>query len=1223
MKLILSNRNLVILLLVVLTLSILSDIIHSSNLKFSYEVTSFNRRLGGEEKRALDLLNDIKTRYQTIGTGTMSDLFTDKDGKEISFAIYRNSRLEAWSDNSYELPVDYDSTLFSNPFIFLYNRWFVVNRIGEGENEFISLISIRSDYPIQNEYIVSGYDKFLSLPKGTGFSLIENIGYPVYNTKGEYLFSLTFDKDQCFITLFVVVPLLLWILFLSILLALQTRIAVWLTRKDRKLLSFLVQLLGVIIVYIIFLVTGKPEFTNHIDIFGSDRFSLGPLVPSPGHLLLLSILFLYISVGFYRNFPLPERTGRKFAGDLICLSCYLVPAVLLFTLFDWLLEKYVILSNINFDIYRILDLDHFTLVAITSLFLIPVGAGIYILRILSACRKISDRVLVFATIIVSLIPLAILLPGGRNPAIEIAAFILMVVVARISRTEKSTLLNTALLFALVVAGYSAYRLPAEARQRETRNLKVLAVNYSTDNDYYAESLLIGEWETLCNDTLLASMMKVDRFTNDDAVAIYDYLDSRYFNGYWENYEKIYTICNDDSQLMLEDGGTNTNCFDFFAEKRDSLGLPMIDSSLVFMDSRSGRAYYMGCIYFDNIQGGSNGLFIELVNQLKFIQSGYPELLLNERFLTQPMLKKYSVAKYYNDTLAIQTGVEPFDPILAYRNDRSKEYNEYRQNGTDYLIYNHSPSISVVITRNALRFTDHIVTFTYFFVLLFILLVGVLVIVRPPAGWSISGFDFRQKLQFAFVTILLGSIIAIGSVVIVLSIAQYRNKHLDSIKEKLSSVYIELEHKLAGESKLDESWSAEDYESLDALLVKFSNVFYTDINLYRTDGTLLATSRRDLFDKKLSGDRMDFTAFTMLNGRGLSEFVHEETLGRLKYLSAYNLFLNNRNEVLAYLNLPYFNVQSRLSEEISNLVVAITNFSLILIVIAMSIAVFISGRITNPLRMLQEGLASFRLGEESSPLVYRGKDEIGKLVEQYNVMLRELHDSALKLARSEREYAWREMAKQIAHEIKNPLTPMKLSVQQLYKSWSDGAGDFDERIRKFSESQIEHISSLSAIATEFSNFARMPRANPVRTDLIEQINHVSGIFSNISNIQLTTNFNNLGKVMVMADREQLNSLLTNLIRNAVQSIPSNRKGVIEVRVEEREKKVRIYVQDNGAGIPEDLRDRLFIPNFTTKSSGMGLGLAIAKRIVETAGGEIWFRSEVYQGTTFIVELPVVD
>src|SRR4030042_49675 len=275
--------------------------------------------------------------------------------------------------------------------------------------------------------------------------------------------------------------------------------------------------------------------------------------------------------------------------------------------------------------------------------------------------------------------------------------------------------------------------------------------------------------------------------------------------------------------------------------------------------------------------------------------------------------------------------------------------------------------------------------------------------------------------------------------------------------------------------------------------------------------------------------------------------------------------------MAYLNLPYFRMQSLLAREISNLIVAIINFILLLIVITMSFAVFISGRLTSPLSMLSDGLASVRLGKKSKHLAYKGSDEIGELVRQYNRMVDELDQSAQKLANSEREYAWREMAKQIAHEIKNPLTPMKLNVQQLLKSWKDKIPDFDKKLEIFSKNQVRLIDTLSSIASAFSAFAKMPGTSPGLVNLLEQVQTTLELFRNTSNVNFRVQWPHESKVFIYADKEQLNGIFSNLFKNSIQAIPQDRQGLIGVSLEMKGDKVIIGVEDNGTGIPEPLQN----------------------------------------------------
>ena len=253
------------------------------------------------------------------------------------------------------------------------------------------------------------------------------------------------------------------------------------------------------------------------------------------------------------------------------------------------------------------------------------------------------------------------------------------------------------------------------------------------------------------------------------------------------------------------------------------------------------------------------------------------------------------------------------------------------------------------------------------------------------------------------------------------------------------------------------------------------------------------------------------------------------------------------------------------------------------------------------------------------MLFRSRDEIGMLVEEYNRMVHELAASAEKLARSERESAWREMARQVAHEIKNPLTPMRLSIQHLLRAWNDQTTDREELLKKVSHTLIEQIDSLSHIATAFSNFAQMPQGYPEPTDLLEALKKTYNLFNEsypgIISLDVPDQ-----PLMVMADKEQLGRIFSNLIKNAVQAIPDNKKGEIVVRLSIKNKMVLIQVEDNGIGIPEELKPKIFVPNFTTKSGGTGLGLAMVKNLVEQAGGIVYFTDRHEGGTVFTVEWP---
>jgi nitrogen fixation/metabolism regulation signal transduction histidine kinase len=264
----------------------------------------------------------------------------------------------------------------------------------------------------------------------------------------------------------------------------------------------------------------------------------------------------------------------------------------------------------------------------------------------------------------------------------------------------------------------------------------------------------------------------------------------------------------------------------------------------------------------------------------------------------------------------------------------------------------------------------------------------------------------------------------------------------------------------------------------------------------------------------------------------------------------------------------------------------------------------------------------KLGLPNSPIEWQHNDEIGLLISQYNKMILELEESSARLAEGERQGAWKEMAKQVAHEIKNPLTPMKLSLQHLQYAIQRKDEQLEEKIKKTTELLITQIDSLSAMAEEFSSFAKMPEPRMEKTDLSVVLDSVIHLFEKEENVVFDV-VSLPQETYVMADQHQLGRVFTNILKNAVQAIPEDCKGLIRIRANTTDSRVVISIEDNGSGIPETLRKQIFSPNFSTKNSGMGLGLAISKRIVELFGGNIDFQSVEGKGTTFFVQLPLME
>jgi len=527
-------------------------------------------------------------------------------------------------------------------------------------------------------------------------------------------------------------------------------------------------------------------------------------------------------------------------------------------------------------------------------------------------------------------------------------------------------------------------------------------------------------------------------------------------------------------------------------------------------------------------------------------------------------------------------------------------------------------ILLIISKKEPVLLDRFAPFSYFFLAFSLFSLGFVLIVWFPSSFSLNRFQLGDRLQVWMVGILVASLIIIGFLSVNYIIRLNTQKNKDNLSDRAYSILVELQHQSVSNETL--ALDTSGVENIQDLLTRLSNVFFTDVNVFTTNGQLLASSRSQIYEEKLVSDRMNRDAFNELSLFHKPFLLQKERIGTQDYYSAYLPVYNDRNRLLGYLNVPSFASQEDLKKEVSAFLVAFVNSYILIIIIGIFLSLIVSDYIIRPLRMLTGKIGALNLASPVEKLVWKRKDEIGRLVDEYNRMTAELSRSAELLAKSERESAWREMAKQIAHEIKNPLTPMKLSVQHLEKAWRDNAPDWDVRLSRFSKTMIEQIDSLSTISSEFSDFAKMPPAILEKIGINELINTVLNIYSDATAVHFEFSGNEKENY-ILADRKQMIRVFTNLINNALQAMDESRNGIIKITTVTDGKNCVIDITDNGSGIDPVQAERIFQPNFTTKSSGMGLGLAIVKSIVTETGGAVRFTSSQGAGTTFTLIFPL--
>jgi two-component system, NtrC family, nitrogen regulation sensor histidine kinase NtrY len=1141
----------------------------------------------------------------------------DRDG--IILLMYTSDSLVFWSSNSIPGYEVYPEKLFSSRIVKIFNSFYYVKKQQINKKVLIGLINIKYRYPYENDFLHSAYNPDFRLPDGATLSQKQGEGYDVFDTDNQFLFGIIVPKTENILSPRTLVAYLL--IFLGCIL-----FAVYLFRliklKENERVRIFIALITILLLAGARLVQLLLGFNfRGIALFDPYLFADSVWVPSLGDLFINSLILLYsaILIVHFFNFPNLRKSERLRKNALVQL-CFLSVYSAFFNYAHYFSKSLIYNSNISFQPNELDQLSLYTLGGVFINGMNYFSAGLIMvwwIRLLSAEKDLIRNIRI-SVLGGGLIFTLLFLWGYPIDAITILYFFIFtfhfifLYYKRIEVYRYSVWILIILFFSL----YQVAFLVQQSGIKEDRVRSTLALGLADEHDPIAEYLLDE----------LSSKIEADSAVHDSVTArevnisnLRDFLKRNYFKGYWNKYDLQVTICSPiDSVVIQIPDYQMLHCYDFFGSIIRDVGLALPNTKFYYLDDQTGRVSYLGKYGYKIEEFPFEvNLFIELDSKLSNEFLGYPELLLDKKLQTDRLINQYSYAKYHLKNLIARHGDFNYSLNSKSFGDSPERFRIVKLEGYKHLLYRSGKDNLIVLSLPAIRFIDLLIGFSYVFLFFFLCLM------LAFAARNLTRTEFqlltnlRSKIQISIISVLLISMLLIAASTIWFSILNYRNSQEKLLHEKVQSILVELTRRLGNQPDLSPEWNGRRYDNLNQLLIRYSDAFFTDINLYYPSGDLLATSRYEIFQMGLQGDKMDPVALYKMKIEKRAQFIHREKIGDMSYQSAYVPFLNTNGKLLAYLNLPYFTKQSELQAALSTLIVTIINIYVILIIITIVLTVFITNQITRPLNLLQQRFRQLKLGNRYEQINYGRKDEIGNLVTEYNKMVIELEKSIELLAKSERESAWREMAKQIAHEIKNPLTPMRLSVQQLQKLWKEKREDYDKYLGSVTATLIEQIDNLSAIATEFSNFAKMPAARLEMVDLVTLLSKTVELYKGSETY--TIQFKSTEETIpIKADKEQLSRVFMNLIRNAVQSVPDSRKGKIVLELSKHDELAVLSVSDNGKGISEEIRPRLFTPNFTTKSGGMGMGLAIVKNILEEMGASISFTTKPGKGTVFSIE-----
>lgn len=741
--------------------------------------------------------------------------------------------------------------------------------------------------------------------------------------------------------------------------------------------------------------------------------------------------------------------------------------------------------------------------------------------------------------------------------------------------------------------------------KERNEMEWFANVIGDESDEAFEDAIIEITERIKNDKSLTEWQKNNDFPSDDSIL--NYFNTKYFNTEEiEGYNKVVTLCDTTTILVVSDlNNHEINCNELFNDILEYNYTKKISEELTLVDDPTTDSYYILKLDLSPIDTNYlNICYIEFYKEyiLNFI--GIPEIITSYKNVLMPNLVNYSFSCYNENILQYKFGHYNYPNELSSFRYKDEEYVKTK-------IFKHLTKLfdgdkTIIVTVEKPRFIDTIAPFSYIFIVLSLIYFINIRIFKKEELINIRQ-SFHAKMQLTIILTLGFAFLVAGFTSFAFIRNSLNRKTTEFQYEKNKSIVKNIEYDI---NKKDINNS--EY------LKKYKENYFTDINIYDTNGFLVNTTQSKLFEE-FKSKIINKEAYENIQLRKRFYYSCTEEIEGIEYNSSYFPLLDENGNIHSIINIPFFDNKMSNNSNISNFIITYLNIFLVVMGISVLIVILMTRKTLQPLEMIQDKMQKINLGGKNEAIEWKSKDEIGDLIEIYNKLIKELEISANKLMRSERETAWREMARQVAHEIKNPLTPMKLNIQFLQMAWDEKNPDIDRKLRETTKSILEQIDILSNIATAFSDYAKLPKKNIETFNLKEVIVNTINLYNNNDNIKIDIIEENESDYVINSDKNNLSIVFGNILKNAIQAIGKKENGRIEFRITDNGGRYRIEISDNGCGIGEEEKKKIFMPNFTTKSSGMGVGLSIVYDILETLGGNITFESEVGKGTTFIVEI----
>jgi two-component system, NtrC family, nitrogen regulation sensor histidine kinase NtrY len=1155
-----------------------------------------------------------------------------------SHYIFRNGRLVFWSSNRY-VP-DYNDIVQDKDLYFVsINRGqFIVRKkvLNDYENlELFYLLPLYTDYAISNQYIEPSYNrrvfansyvKLHDAASGEGL-LISIDDDPLFSVEFEAGYRIKLGPLQMASFFLFVIAGILGLTYLI-------GIVKHYIQLNKIQEGFFILAGGLVLLRTVLLIFDFPFSLIEFRLFNPMQYASSNINPSLGDLLLNMILILALTgyvFKYYHRFELYKKLINSHDNIKDIASILLVTST-----FFILYYIYYLINALNFHSQWALDINlniDFPGMKIVSYVIIFIASVIYFLmshiiyKIYILINHRSKFYRAFDFVIGALVFITVSLAFNTN-------FILVAVVNAVyfitlhfmgfpeyfSKIQYKTFFYYffAALSIAVVGAHVIYKF----EQKNDLALRTkLADELLIENDYLGEYLLDEAVKNIKNDAFILGRM-LTPFMSKDIIG--QKIKEIHLSPYFDRYDvRVYLFGSNGEPLV---GNVPLPNYRTLKSEVSELGTDF--ENIYFkkmMGTRSPKQYlaFIELERFGNERYKIGHIIIDLKMKRIIPNSVYPELMIDKNYI-QPGI---SDARYKNFSYAIisQNQIVYSSGGFNYSRYFNKSFLEKDLIFTTGITINgfrHFARVdseterTIIATSRAYPVLNVISNFSFLFLVLIFFTLIILLSYAGYLSFKQVKLNYAAKIQLYTNLAFFIPLLAISITTLSVLISSYKIEVERDYLERAENIGEELV-----EPMYDYIKNPTDREELVGRIVQIANYTNMDMNLFNRSGRLLATNQPRIYEKDILSDYINPLAIAEIVEKRNNSVILDETVGRLSYKSSFvavRYFLTG--ELIGILSVPFFDSKLELEQQVIVVFTRIINIFTFILIGSLILSYFASKWLTFPLRLITQKIRRTTLSEYNEPLTWHSNDEIGLMVGEYNRMLENLEESKKALSKTEKESAWREMAKQVAHEIKNPLTPMKLTLQHLRRMLEKEMPENGDFVEKPINSLLHHVDTLSDIAESFSTFAQMPTPVNDKFEISSLLKQSISLYVSHDGGTIESDIEE-GEFYVTGDAQWMGRIFSNLIINGFQAVPEDRSPVINISLKKMSNhKILLEFRDNGIGIAESIRDKIFVPNFSTKFSGSGIGLAIAKRGVEHAGGKIWFETEENIGTSFFIELP---